>query len=148
MFGHKTLILALLDPFLSEIVGNFPWRRGYPPFLLRVFWQNDFPQRGYGIFHVFSLCKKLMHFSSHTYLAKNEATIAQLSHDFTASEWTILRSYAGRPRNSQEICIQCWNRHNVLKGMGIPNIFQVWQVLCKVACIAPDLIFLPCYQPG
>ena len=43
IFRQKTLIFGLLDPFFRKIFSDFPLRgRGYPPFPLRVFWQNDF----------------------------------------------------------------------------------------------------------
>ena len=48
IFGQKTLILALFDPFFRIFFGGFSVKGGggYPPIPLRVFWQNDFPLRG------------------------------------------------------------------------------------------------------
>ena len=47
IFGKKTLILALYDPFQKSLV-DFPLKGGwgYPQFPLTVFWKNDFPSRG------------------------------------------------------------------------------------------------------
>ena len=48
IFGQKTPILALFDPFFEENFRQFSVKGGgvYPPFPPMVFWQNDFVLRG------------------------------------------------------------------------------------------------------
>ena len=48
IFGPKTLILALFGLFYGENFPRFSVRDGVPLQSANIFWQNNFPLRGYG----------------------------------------------------------------------------------------------------